>query len=118
MFLHVGNGRLNLIPHHVDCFSDFLGRTCPLHLKGAGNLYFPEIFMYSLKEIDNGLFFSEHTTQAGFRVTPLKQIDEKRDKEKQDRNQQAQSFWLHRDVHDHSPMLWHSHGRQYWCQVL
>jgi len=81
MLLHVGNGRLNLVPHQVDCFSDLLGRACPLHFEGAGDLYFAEIFVYSLEEIDNGLFFSEHATQASFCVTSLEQIDEKRDKE-------------------------------------
>jgi hypothetical protein len=89
MFLHVGNRRLNLIPHHVDCFSDFLGRTDSLHLKSTIDLYFSEIFMYSVKKINDGLFFLEHTTQTGFSVAALEQIDEKRDKEKQDGDQQA-----------------------------
>ncbi len=89
MFLHVRNGRLNLIPYHVDCFSHFLGRACPLYFKGTVDLYFTEILMYSLKEADNRLFFSEHTTQVGSCVTVLKQIDEKRDKEEQDGDQQA-----------------------------
>jgi len=89
MFLHVSNGRLNLIPYHVDCFSHFLGGACPLHLKSTVDLYFPEVFMYSLKEIDNGFFFFEHTTEAGSCVTALKQIDKKRDKEKEDGDQQA-----------------------------
>jgi len=89
MFLHVSNGRLNLIPDHMDRFSHFLGGACPVHLKGTCDLYFAEIFMYSLKEIDDGLFLSEHTTQAGFSVTALKQIDKKRDEEKQDGDQKA-----------------------------
>jgi hypothetical protein len=45
--------------------------------------------MHSVKKINNGLFLSEHTTQAGFRVTALKQIDKKRHKEKQDGDQQT-----------------------------
>src|SRR5512139_3268213 len=103
MFLHVSNGRLNLIPNQVDCFSHFLGGTRPEHLKGTVDLYFPEIFMYSLKEIDDGLFFFEHTTEAGSCVTALEKIDKKRDKEKEDGDQQAQFFRLHRDVHCFSP---------------
>ena len=99
MFLHVSNGRLDLIPYHMDCFSHFLGGACPLHLKGAGDFQFAEILMYSLKEIDDGLFLSEHTTQAGFCISALKQIDKKRDKKKQDGDQKAECFWLHRDVH-------------------
>jgi len=62
MVLHIGNCRLNLIPYHVNCFADLLGGTCSLHLKGTGNLYFAEILMYSLKEIDNGLLFSKYPT--------------------------------------------------------
>jgi len=103
MFLHVRNGRLNLIPYHVDCFSHLLGGACPLHFKGTGDLYFTEIFMYPFKEINDGLFLPEHATQTGFSVTALKQIDKKRDEEKQDGDQQAQSFWLHWDVHCFSP---------------
>jgi len=89
MFLHVGNRRLNLIPYHVDCFPHFLGGTCSLHLKSTVDLYFPEIFMYSVKKINNGLFFPEHTTQTGFCIAALEQIDEKRDKEEQDGDQQT-----------------------------
>jgi hypothetical protein len=43
--------------------------------------------MYSLKEIDNGLFLSEHATQACFSITSLNQVDEERDEEEQDRNE-------------------------------
>ena len=89
MILQVGNGRLNLIPQHVDRLSDLLRGACSMHLKGADHLYFAEILMYSLEEIDNGLFFSEETTQAGFSVTSLKQIDKKRDKEKREGDQQT-----------------------------
>lgn len=101
--LYVSNDRLDLIPYLMDCFSHFLGGTCPLHLKGTVNFQFTEIPIYSLKEIDDGLFLSEHTTQASFCIAALKQIDKKRDKEKQGSYQNAECFWLHRDVHGFSP---------------
>jgi hypothetical protein len=59
--------------------------------------------MYSLKEIDDGLFLFEHTTQAGSCVTALKQIDKEGDKKKKDSGQKAECFWLHRHVHGFSP---------------
>jgi hypothetical protein len=66
----------------MDCSSHFLGGAFPLHLKGAGDFQFTEIFVYSLKEIDDGLFLSEHPTQASLCIAALKQIDKKRDEKK------------------------------------
>jgi hypothetical protein len=51
--------------------------------------------MYPLKEIDDGLLLSEHTTQVGFCVPALQQIDKERDKEKQGGGQKAECLWLH-----------------------
>jgi hypothetical protein len=106
MFLHISNGRLNLIPEHMDCFSHFLRGACPLHLKGTGDFQFTEIFVYSLKEINDGLFLSEHTIQSILCISALKQIDKKRDKEKQDGDQKAECFWLHWDIHSFPPRRW------------
>jgi hypothetical protein len=66
-----------------------------LYLEGTADFQFTEILLYSLKEIDDGLFLAEHTIQTGSCVTALKQIDKERDKEKQGGGQKAECLWLH-----------------------
>ena len=74
-----------------------------MHLEGATDFQFTEIFIYCPKEFQDGLFLSQRTTQTVLCVTALKQIDKKGDKEKQDGYQKAKRFWLHRNFHTFSP---------------
>jgi len=61
----VSEGQFNLIPYRTDYFPDFLWGACSVHLNGTGPLQVIQVFVYSLKETDDGFFLLEHTIKAG-----------------------------------------------------
>ncbi len=75
MFLYIGNGRLNFIPHPMDRFSHFLRGTSSVNVIGTGKLEVAQVFIYYPKEIYDRLVLFEHAMQAGSCVTALKQVD-------------------------------------------
>jgi len=64
MFLHVNNGRLNFVPCHPDCLSNFLWRAFTVQLKSAVSLHLAQGFMNSPEELDDRLLLVEHTVKS------------------------------------------------------
>ncbi len=98
MFPYIGDGRLNFVPHHMDRFPHFLRGAFSVNVKGTGKLEFVQVFIYCSKEIYDRLVLFEHATQAGSRVTALKQVDKKGDEEEEDGDQKAERSWFHWEV--------------------
>ncbi len=51
MLPYMGNGRLDLIPRHMDRFAHFLRGACSVNVEGAGKFKFVQVFIDYSKEI-------------------------------------------------------------------
>ncbi len=99
MLLHVRDGRMYLIPCHVDRFSHFLRGACSVKLKRTGALELAQVLVYDSEKIHERLVLFEHAIHTSFSVAALKQVDKKGDEEEEGGNEKGDCFCFREDVH-------------------